>query len=86
MDYVKNDLFNYLFSRFILSTGFSLEAPLVYHFGHTSPGPNEKLYNALTSKIADVMYQRFENNSKGVYNLEINYWLRKDVIILDTVY
>lgn len=25
--------------------GFSVQAPLVYHFGSTSPGTNIKLYN-----------------------------------------
>ena len=46
-------------------TGFALQAPLVYHFGHTSPGANMKLYNTLSSKIAEVVSQRFEKNIKG---------------------
>jgi len=46
-------------------TGFALQAPLVYHYGHLSPGPNEKLYNKISSKIAQVTKERFEKNKKG---------------------
>ena len=45
--------------------GFPLQAPLVYHYGHLSPGPNEKLYNKISSKIAEVTKERFEKNKKG---------------------
>ncbi|EDO49377.1 predicted protein [Nematostella vectensis] len=48
-----------------IEEGFSLQAPLVYLFGHTSPSPNEKLYNMLSSKIADIVFQRFERNKKA---------------------
>lgn len=37
--------------------GFSVQAPLVYHFGSTTPGTNIKLYNKVRRKIlhfADV--------------------------------
>ena len=44
--------------------GFSLQTPLVYQLGHTSPGPNIKLYNTLVDQISDVVHQRFEQNSK----------------------
>ena len=44
--------------------GFPLQAPLVYHYGHTSPA-NEKLYNKISSKIAEITKQRFEKNKKG---------------------
>lgn len=45
--------------------GFAVQAPLVYHFGHTSPGPNHKLYNVLSSQIAKVVKDRFEKNEEG---------------------
>ncbi|XP_031570089.1 protein CLP1 homolog [Actinia tenebrosa] len=48
-----------------IEEGFSLQAPLVYLFGHTSPAPNEKLYNKLTSKLADNVFKRFEKNKKA---------------------
>lgn len=47
------------------SMGFPLQAPLVYHYGHTSPGPNEKLYNKLSSKMAEVTKERFDKNKKA---------------------
>ncbi|XP_041847073.1 polyribonucleotide 5'-hydroxyl-kinase Clp1 isoform X2 [Melanotaenia boesemani] len=40
--------------------GFSVQAPLVYHFGSTTPGTNIKLYNKLTSCLAEVFSQRCE--------------------------
>uniref|UniRef100_A0A3P8VDF7 Polyribonucleotide 5'-hydroxyl-kinase Clp1 n=1 Tax=Cynoglossus semilaevis TaxID=244447 RepID=A0A3P8VDF7_CYNSE len=40
--------------------GFSVQAPLVYHFGSTTPGTNIKLYNKLTSTLAEVFSQRCE--------------------------
>ncbi|PFX14840.1 Protein CLP1-like [Stylophora pistillata] len=46
-------------------SGFPLQAPLVYHYGHTSPGPNEKLYNKLSSKMAEVTKERFDKNKKA---------------------
>lgn len=30
--------------------GFSVQAPLVYHFGSTTPGTNIKLYNKVRNK------------------------------------
>ena len=55
--------------EFIFSSlpGFPLQAPLVYHYGHLSPGPNEKLYNKISSKIAEVVRERFEKNKKGQF-------------------
>ncbi|XP_009879366.1 PREDICTED: polyribonucleotide 5'-hydroxyl-kinase Clp1, partial [Charadrius vociferus] len=35
--------------------GFSLQAPLVYHFGSTTPGTNIKLYNKVTAGIEAVV-------------------------------
>ena len=51
--------------RYLFLAGFPLQAPLVYHYGHLSPGPNEKLYNKISSKIAEVTKERFEKNKKG---------------------
>ncbi|XP_078378577.1 protein CLP1 homolog [Oculina patagonica] len=48
-----------------IEEGFPLQAPLVYHYGHLSPGPNEKLYNKISSKIAEVTKERFEKNKKA---------------------
>ncbi|XP_028824200.1 polyribonucleotide 5'-hydroxyl-kinase Clp1 isoform X1 [Denticeps clupeoides] len=45
--------------------GFSVQAPLVYHFGSTTPGTNIKLYNKLTSSLAEVFSQRCEVNRKA---------------------
>ncbi|KAG8004014.1 Polyribonucleotide 5'-hydroxyl-kinase Clp1 [Nibea albiflora] len=45
--------------------GFSVQAPLVYHFGSTTPGTNIKLYNKLTSRLAEVFSQRCEVNRKA---------------------
>uniref|UniRef100_A0A3B3HBZ5 Polyribonucleotide 5'-hydroxyl-kinase Clp1 n=1 Tax=Oryzias latipes TaxID=8090 RepID=A0A3B3HBZ5_ORYLA len=45
--------------------GFSVQAPLVYHFGSTTPGTNIKLYNKLTSCLAEMFSQRCEVNRKA---------------------
>ncbi|XP_043940040.1 polyribonucleotide 5'-hydroxyl-kinase Clp1 isoform X2 [Protopterus annectens] len=45
--------------------GFSVQASLVYHFGSTAPGTNIKLYNKITSRIAEVFNQRCEVNRKA---------------------
>ncbi|XP_078530264.1 polyribonucleotide 5'-hydroxyl-kinase Clp1 [Lissotriton helveticus] len=45
--------------------GFSVQAPLVYHFGSTTPGTNIKLYNKLTSRLAEVFNQRCEVNRRA---------------------
>ncbi|XP_006012987.1 polyribonucleotide 5'-hydroxyl-kinase Clp1 [Latimeria chalumnae] len=56
-----------------LEEGFSVQAPLVYHFGSTSPGTNIKLYNKITSRLAEVFNQRCEFNRKaGVSGCVIN--------------
>lgn len=43
---------------------YSLVAPLVYHFGHKSPSENLQLYNALVSRLADIVNMRCETNPK----------------------
>jgi polyribonucleotide 5'-hydroxyl-kinase len=42
--------------------GFSVQAPLLYHFGSTATGTNIKLFNNITSRLADVFNQRHEIN------------------------
>ncbi len=44
--------------------GFSQNAPLVYHYGHTTPGHNPPLFNRLVSRMADVMRERLARNRK----------------------
>ncbi|KAJ6641427.1 Protein CLP1 like [Pseudolycoriella hygida] len=48
-----------------IEEGFSQQAPLVYNFGHVSPGDNNKLYQILVSKLAEVSLERLETNKKG---------------------
>ncbi|XP_071812163.1 polyribonucleotide 5'-hydroxyl-kinase Clp1-like [Apostichopus japonicus] len=45
--------------------GFSLTAPLVYHFGATTPSHNMKLYTMLTSKLAEVFNMKCRTNPKA---------------------
>eukprot|EP00058_Branchiostoma_floridae_P009643 XP_002595131.1 hypothetical protein BRAFLDRAFT_118599 [Branchiostoma floridae] len=45
--------------------GFSLQAPLIYHFGHASPGANMQLYERIIAKCADVFNQRCELNRQA---------------------
>ncbi|XP_067834853.1 LOW QUALITY PROTEIN: polyribonucleotide 5'-hydroxyl-kinase Clp1-like [Heptranchias perlo] len=45
--------------------GFSVQAPLIYHFGSTTPGTNIKLYNKITSRLAEVFNQRCEVNRRA---------------------
>ncbi|CAG9565692.1 unnamed protein product [Danaus chrysippus] len=48
-----------------IEEGFSQQAPLVYHFGHKSPGDNLELYNMIVSRLAEVIAERCENNKKA---------------------
>jgi polyribonucleotide 5'-hydroxyl-kinase len=45
--------------------GFSQQAPLVYHYGHKTPGTNSPLYNTLVSRLAEVIQERMNSNKKG---------------------
>ena len=59
--------------------GFSQNSPLVYHYGHNSPGHNHVLYNQLVSRLADVVRERMEKNRKAaVSGVVINTcgWIR----------
>nr|CAB3231681.1 polyribonucleotide 5'-hydroxyl-kinase Clp1 [Phallusia mammillata] len=44
--------------------GFDLKVPLVYHFGHTSPNGNIKLYEVLISRLADVFNAKCDFNKQ----------------------
>lgn len=48
-----------------LDEGFSQEAPLVYNFGHKSPGFNGTLYNILFTQLANSVKEKLECNKKG---------------------
>jgi len=53
--------------------GFSLQTPLVFNFGHSSPSDSEKLYDALVSQTAEAVFKHFEENEKaGVSGCIIN--------------
>ena len=59
--------------------GFSQNSPLVYHYGHSSPGTNHVLYNQLVSRLADVVRERMGKNRKAaVSGVVINTcgWIR----------
>lgn len=42
--------------------GFSVQAPLVYHFGSTSPGTNIKLYNKVKADKYICIFQCCQHN------------------------
>ena len=44
---------------------FNKQASLVYHFGHTSPGPNIKLYNTVVSALVSMFKKRCKVNQKS---------------------
>ena len=45
--------------------GFSEAAPLVYHYGHKTPGENPPLFNKLVSRLADVVRERTSKSRKA---------------------
>ena len=47
--------------------GFSQSAPLVFHYGHTSPAKNLTLYNLLVSRTADVINMKCDESQKGLF-------------------
>jgi len=55
-----------------VESGYSLTAPLVYHFGHKSPDANTQLYNQLVSQLADVINMRSESNNKSMFDMNID--------------
>ena len=50
-----------------IEESYALTAPLIYHFGHKSPGDNLLLYNLLVSRVAEVINQRCDVNKKGAF-------------------
>lgn len=52
-----------------VENGYSLTAPLVYHFGHKSPDANPQLYNLLVSQLAEIINMRSEANNKSTFVL-----------------
>lgn len=48
-----------------IEEGFARTAPLVFHYGHKSPGENLQLYNLLISRMAEVINLRCENNNRA---------------------
>ncbi|XP_023017710.1 protein CLP1 homolog [Leptinotarsa decemlineata] len=47
-----------------IDEGFSQEAPLVYNFGHKTPGSNITLFNMLVQKLAGTVKERLEVNKR----------------------
>lgn len=56
---------NYIERAASVEDGFSQAAPLVYHYGHKTPGHNPVLYNRLVSRLADVVRERLQANRKA---------------------
>jgi len=44
--------------------GFDMKAPIVYHYGHTTPNANFKLYSALITRIQDLYNNKCHYNQK----------------------
>ncbi len=42
-----------------IEEGFSQNAPLVYHYGHLTPGHNSMLYNKLVRKLFKFFFYNF---------------------------
>ncbi|XP_062549505.1 protein CLP1 homolog [Armigeres subalbatus] len=51
-----------------VAEGFSQQAPLVYHFGHTSPGENSVFYDALITKLAETTLERLQANKRAKHS------------------
>lgn len=49
----------------VIEEGFPAVAPLVYHYGHTSPQTNTHLYNQLCTKLSKTINQRLQQNKKA---------------------
>lgn len=47
-----------------IEEGFSLVAPIVFHYGHTGPGGNVTLYNMLISRLAQVVQLKMQSDKK----------------------
>ena len=49
-----------------IEEGFPQSAPLVFHFGHTTPSANLTLYNMMLARIADVVNMKCDQFKKGM--------------------
>ena len=47
-----------------IEEGYSLNAPLVFHYGHTSPSSNYPLFKMLVSRMADCVNLKTEKSKK----------------------
>ncbi|XP_049289666.1 protein CLP1 homolog [Anopheles funestus] len=48
-----------------VAEGFSQQAPLVYHYGHSSPSSNSTFYDVLISKLAETTLERLQANKRA---------------------
>ncbi|KAL5006475.1 hypothetical protein ScPMuIL_015281 [Solemya velum] len=48
--------------------GFSLTAPLVFHYGHNSPAQNPTLFNILVSKLGEIINTKCNEIKKSNYS------------------
>lgn len=44
--------------------GFTNLQPMIFHYGHTSPSPNVKLFTAIVSQLAQVYEKKCQTNNK----------------------
>jgi len=49
----------------MVEEGFSQQAPLVYHYGHTNINKNTQMFNRLVTKMAEVVHERIQVNKKA---------------------
>ena len=54
-----------------IEEGFSQNSPIVYHYGHKTPGHNHVLFNQLVSRLADVVRERLVQNRKAEVTHEL---------------
>ncbi|KAJ8774949.1 hypothetical protein K2173_019953 [Erythroxylum novogranatense] len=45
--------------------GISLEMPLVYFYGHTTPSQNVELYKVLVKELAEILQRQFTGNAES---------------------
>lgn len=61
-----------------IEEGFLVNAPLVFHFGHKSPGDNLTLYDKLVARLSEVVSLRCSNQQANISGIVINTcgWIR----------
>jgi hypothetical protein len=52
-----------------IDDGFSKQAPLVYHLGHTSPTENSALFETISKNLAQNIQERMAFNEKGKFDI-----------------